>query len=123
MSQVEVHHCCPTCGVRLKRDHAVWSRKAQTFSANGRTVILTFREAALFDVLWSSRHKGGIGDRDKLFDKMFEGEINGGPLSSNVKSVYMARVRKRIAPTGYTITRSYGQARRAYRLVEIKDAQ
>jgi hypothetical protein len=110
--------CCPICGGALK-DEASWDAMTGTFSANGLAVKLTPRQASIFNPIWESRNRGGIVGQVRLAELAFANEVNGGPESLNVLSVYMAHIRKKIAVTGYTITKSYGTAFHAYRIIRI----
>lgn len=110
--------CCPICGGQLA-DEAKWDPVTRTFSANGLAVKLTVRESTVFNPIWEARHRGGVHGRIRLAELAYADDHDGGPESIEAISVCMAHIRKKMAVTGYTITKSAGTAFHAYRIVPI----
>lgn len=108
--------CCPTCGAALREQFA-WDEERRIFLGNGVAVQFTSRQADIVGTLWRTRNTGGLPDLKTFAERAFAGDPDGGPESSTYISVQLAHIRKKLEPTGFTVTKSAGRPRRGFRLV------
>ena len=113
-------HCCPTCGSELRGQFA-WSPEERTFTAESGRVQFPPVQADIFNAIWRAG-KPGIPDREQFMQEVYGNRADGGP-DFNTISQFLARMRERLEPLGYTITRNMGKPRQGWRLVKIPDAR
>jgi hypothetical protein len=109
--------CCPTCGAKVQ-DQFEWSPEERAFTTPQGRVRFTPMHATIFDVIWKAG-KSGIQDRERFTSAVYGGRSDGGVDGLNTLSVHLIKMRKRMAPTGFTITTNMGVPRQGWRLVKL----
>ena len=112
--------CCPTCGTKLQKQFS-WSPTARIFTTPSSRVRLTKVQAAIFDVIWKAGKKPVLS-QDRFMDAVYGDQLDGGPEHFGTLSIHLMRLRARIEPAGYTITKSTGRPRQGWRLVKLEGA-
>jgi len=113
--------CCPSCGSEL-HDQFMWDGLNGVFIANGKAVRFTKHQALVVDAMWKARGRGGIRSVEEFIRKVYAGDINGGPLCTNVISVHLHRIRKKLEGSGYTVPKNEGRPKRGYRIAKLEGA-
>jgi len=113
--------CCPTCGSPLQ-DQVRWDVERRTFVAACGSARFTRTEASIFDALWRRRHSGGFATCEAFIASAFADDPDGGPEQPATLSVHLHKIRKRIEPLGFTVTKSSGQPRVGFRLITCEEA-
>ena len=108
--------CCPTCGEKL-RPQFKWDLDRRVFLGNGQAVRFTKTQSKLIDAIW--RKQGGVQTIDQFMSLVYGDQIDGGPLNCSVISVHLANIRRKLKPTGYTITWNEGRPRQGFRIIKI----
>jgi DNA-binding response OmpR family regulator len=111
----ELQSICPCCGQSTQSSSLQWNDSGKTLIGPSGALSLTTREGDVFSVLWNERLSGRFLSREEIMDQVYALDPNGGPEGDNIISVYMSRLRKKIAPFGLRIINSWGIG---YRLVE-----
>ena len=98
------------------------------------TVLVVADCADLHDAEFKgSSHEGSSGDlrchleirqkpvlsQDRFMDAVYGDQLDGGPERFGTLSIHLMRLRARIEPAGYTITKSMGRPRQGWRLVKL----
>lgn len=111
--------CCPTCGQPL-HSQLQWNEGARTFIANGVSVRFTKGQSEVFGAVWRTQKR--IMSLERLAQIAWAERINGGPENLSTISVQLAHIRRRMAPTGYTISGKRGGNRDGWRIVPLEIA-
>lgn len=113
--------CCPTCGSKLV-DQKLYDEKNRTFIANGAAVRFTKAEADVFEAIWRTRNRGAYTSLESLANAAWADRVDGGPSCFNTLSVQIIKLRRKLAPLGYTVTHNFGQPKQGYRIVKMEAA-
>jgi len=109
---------CPCCGRPIANadDSLRWNPVTRTLAGRGTFTEMTVVEAAMFDVLWTSRPTGKRVGSQEIASQSY-GHC-GGPLSVRVRVCEtLQRVGDLLAPFGLSIDTSRGRCG-GYRLVD-----
>lgn len=100
---------CPCCGQGVTREIA----------HEAAAVRLSPMEQRMFDIIRDSR--SGI-ETDRLTDRLYENDRDGGPSSTNIIAVMKININRKIAKVGLQIERLPRGSRDKHRIVEIARA-
>lgn len=91
-------------GGEVKLGSLMWDPGARTLRQDGVPVALTRRELALFDLL--VRNPGAVISKERLFEGLFS--FDEAEVGLNAVELYVARLRKKLAPGGVRIETQRG---------------
>lgn len=107
---------CPCCGQFAASLPLSWHSESKTLLGSPGIITLTKSEAVIFSLLWIAHETGGYVTRAKMFNELYGLDPNGGPNNGdNIISVFMVRLRRRLAPFGVRIVVDWGNG---YRLIK-----
>jgi DNA-binding response OmpR family regulator len=99
---------CPCCGNALQvRQGVQFTRESRTLLSSDFAVVLSAREADLFNILWRGRNSGRVSTRQALWNHLYFDDVDGGP-DPKIIDIWIMRLRKKIAHTSVEIVTSWG---------------
>lgn len=109
-------NACPCCGRQI--DEAAdmqWDAESGTFTYQGKALRLSRIRSLIFDALWRARGRRIISHQ-QMMEHVYADDPNGGPESTNIISVQVNHLKKKLAPFGLTVTGFKG-----YALIDLPD--
>lgn len=95
---------CPCCGHVIAPEAGLhWNENTRTISGLGQFVFLRPMQGKIFSKLWKAWPSGRMIRREEMMDHVYADHPDGGVESTNVISVQINDLRKRIAPLGISI--------------------
>lgn len=97
---------CPCCKQELPVTPLQWVKETRTVMRDGVAVTLPPQQARVFDVIYHA-HPTTL-NYPALMERAWAHDMDGGPESNNVVSVYLNILRKRLKPLRVTVGRVPG---------------
>lgn len=115
---------CPCCRQPLPPDGKTnWDVGTRTFIGNGVAVRFTDKEAQIVDALWRRRNRP-FNNKREMADTVYADDPDGGPEDAdNLMSVFVCRIRPKLAAVGWGITKNQGRPKRGIALVPLPHLQ
>lgn len=111
---------CSCCGRPLPpKGPFIWDFESRTITGPLGSIRFSERKAIYVDVLYRARNRGGVYSLHELVNAVYADDVNGGPDNTNVGSVHLDQIRKRLEPIGLTISKNQGRPRCSYQIVQI----